>query len=77
MTHFASGVGFASSISVRNDTPCHELSSVVQPVTQCMSAGTSTFGSARSSWYESVTGFSTSPVSSRSQFCPSNVGIGP
>ena len=32
------------------------LSSVVQPVTQCMSASTVTFGSARSSSYESVTG---------------------
>ncbi len=77
MTHFASGVGFAISKSVRNDTPSHVLSRVVQPVTQCMSAPTMTLGNARSSWYESVNGFSIRPEISRSQSVPSNFGIGP
>ncbi len=77
ITHFASGVGFARSISVRNGTPSQSLSSSVQPVTQCMSACTGVVPSARSSSQVSVNGCSTRPLTCRSQFTPSKAGIGP
>ena len=60
-----------------NGTPSQALSSWDQPVTQCISALTVTDGSARSSSKLSVNGCSTSPETSRSQFAPSNDGIGP
>ncbi len=77
MTYLASGAGFARSRIVRNGTPVHVLSSVDHPVTQCMSAVTSTGPSAFSSSYVSVKVFSTSPETSKSHSAGSKAGIGP
>src|SRR5262245_24433205 len=77
MTHFAFSCTRALSASTRKGTPVQVLSSVDHPVTQCMSAVTSTGPRSLSSEYVSVYGLSTRPVTCRFQVDSSKSGIGP
>ncbi len=77
MTHFAPGKGPACETNTRNGMPCQSLSSVVQPVTQCMSACTVCGPSAFSSAYVNLSGRSTRPHTFKSHSASLNRGMGP